>query len=145
MKEVLLRPDTIDRQELFDFIFQQNVSDDDKKLGDWWNDFFPEVPMPEHPKLRNTMLYLIAYDITLPKRLSKVAKTCEDFGVRVQYSLFECRLKPDHFEVLWTRLNEIIDHETDRIVAYQLDTDNAARTLTAGTMEVTTPVVCYLV
>lgn len=91
------------------------------------------------------MLYLVAYDIALPKRLQKIAKTCQDFGVRVQYSLFECRLNPDHFELLWERLNDIIDPDEDRIVAYSLDTDNATRTLTAGTMEITTPALCYLV
>ncbi|MCP5535459.1 MAG: CRISPR-associated endonuclease Cas2 [Akkermansiaceae bacterium] len=91
------------------------------------------------------MLYLIAYDISSPRRLQKVAKTCEDFGARVQYSLFECRLNPDHFQELWSRLNDLIDPEEDRIVSYRLDTDNAAKTLTAGTMHVTTPVVCYLV
>ena len=91
------------------------------------------------------MLYLVAYDISSPKRLSKIAKTCLDFGVRVQYSLFECRLNPDHFQELWLRLNRIIDPSEDRIVSYQLDTDNASRTLTAGTMDITTPVVCYIV
>jgi len=139
-----LRPDTIEKQELFDFIFQKPKAPDTISRN-WWDSAFPEVPMPEHPKLRTTMLYLVAYDITSPKRLKKVAKTCEDFGVRVQYSLFECRLKPNHFEILWSRLLEVIDHNTDRIVAYQLDTDNASRTLTAGTMVISTPVVCYLV
>jgi len=36
--------------------------------------------------------YLVAYDICNPKRLRKVALTCEDFGIRRQYSVFFCRL-----------------------------------------------------
>ena len=36
--------------------------------------------------------YLVAYDICDPKRLRKVAHTCEDFGFRRQYSVFMCRL-----------------------------------------------------
>ena len=36
--------------------------------------------------------YLVAYDICDPKRLRKVAQTCEDFGFRRQYSVFLCRL-----------------------------------------------------
>ena len=35
--------------------------------------------------------YLVAYDICDPKRLRKVAHTCEDFGFRRQYSVFLCR------------------------------------------------------
>ena len=30
--------------------------------------------------------YIVAYDISDPKRLRKVATTCEDFGERKQYS-----------------------------------------------------------
>ncbi len=36
--------------------------------------------------------YLVAYDISNPKRLRKVARTCEDFGLRRQFSVFFCRL-----------------------------------------------------
>ncbi len=32
--------------------------------------------------------YIVAYDICAPKRLRKVAQTCEDFGFRRQYSVF---------------------------------------------------------
>src|SRR5262245_31991344 len=35
------------------------------------------------------MFYLIAYDIPNDQRRTKVAKTLEDFGDRVQYSVFE--------------------------------------------------------
>ncbi len=38
------------------------------------------------------MLTLLAYDITNDKRLRQVARTCEEYRVRVQYSVFECRL-----------------------------------------------------
>jgi len=142
--DTFLFPDRIDRQALFEFLFNPEKPQDVSGL-DWWDQAFSPVPLTEHPKLRTTMLYLVAYDITTPKRLTKIAKTCEDFGIRVQYSLFECRLKPDHFQILWERLNLIMDPDEDRIVAYQLDTDNASRTLTAGVMNITSPVVCYLI
>ena len=90
------------------------------------------------------MLILLAYDITHPRRLSKVAKTCEDFGVRVQYSLFECHLTREALDDLWLALLEIIDEEEDRIVAYSLDARSATKTLTAGTMACSQKVVCYL-
>lgn len=44
------------------------------------------------------MLHLIAYDIAEPKRVRRIAEICEDYGTRVQYSLFECWLEEDDFE-----------------------------------------------
>ncbi len=66
------------------------------------------------------MLTLIAYDITDPKRLHKVAKLCEDFGMRIQYSVFECRLEADRFDQFWNRLTTTIDPSSDRVTAYKL-------------------------
>lgn len=66
------------------------------------------------------MLRLVAYDIREPRRLHKVAKTCEDFGVRVEYSVFECDLSEELFRNLWSRLSEIIDPAEDRILAYRI-------------------------
>lgn len=44
------------------------------------------------------MLMLITYDISLSDpegqtRLRRIAKHCLDYGVRVQYSVFECDLE----------------------------------------------------
>ncbi len=91
------------------------------------------------------MLVLIAYDITKPKRLARVAKICEDFGIRVQYSVFECYLEEDRFREFWDLLIEAIDESDDRLVAYRLDARNARNTLTAGTMVCAEQVACYLV
>jgi CRISPR-associated protein Cas2 len=66
------------------------------------------------------MLYMVAYDIADPKRLRKVAKVCEDFGIRVEYSVFECDLSDDDFESLWTALNAEIDEEEDCVLAYRI-------------------------
>jgi CRISPR-associated protein Cas2 len=89
------------------------------------------------------MLTIVAYDISEPKRLSKVAKTCEEFGIRVQYSIFECHLTEEDFDEFWLRLLDIIDEEDDRLVAYRLDAKSAKRTLTAGNMVCSEKVVCY--
>ena len=91
------------------------------------------------------MLSLVAYDITSPKRLSRVARTCEDYGVRVQYSIFECRLEEKEFKEFWLRLLSEIDATEDRLVAYKIDAKCAKETLTAGTMVCSEKVVCYLV
>ncbi len=74
---------------------------------------------PAQKKVRR-MLYLVAYDICEPKRLRKVAKTCEDYGIRVEYSVFECDLSEENFKALWDELNRIIDADEDSILAYRI-------------------------
>ena len=91
------------------------------------------------------MLIPLGYDIANQKRLSKVAKICEDYGLRVQYSFFECYLDESDFETLWLQLLDLIDEDEDRLVAYRLDAKSAKNTMTAGTMVCSERVVCYLV
>lgn len=66
------------------------------------------------------MLTIISYDITEPKRLVKIGKICKDYGVRVQYSVFECRLEADRFDEFWEVLLATLNPATDRIVAYKV-------------------------
>lgn len=66
------------------------------------------------------MLTLVSYDITCPKRLAKVARHCEDFGVRIQYSVFECRLEADRFDQFWGGLIDLLEPASDRAVAYKI-------------------------
>lgn len=112
----------------------------------WFDDAFPILPYKNGKQPgAHQMLILLGYDISNPKRLSKVAKTCEDFGLRVQYSFFECYLEESEFEDLWLQLLELIDDQEDRLVAYRLDAKNAKNTMTAGTMVCSERVVCYLI
>jgi CRISPR-associated protein Cas2 len=60
--------------------------------------------------------YLVAYDISNPKRLRKVASTCEDFGLRRQFSVFVCRLTATDLVRLKSRLYEIIDLDVDQVI-----------------------------
>jgi CRISPR-associated protein Cas2 len=114
-------------------------------LSEWWLEAFPQVPYNRAPPGSHEMLSLVGYDISEPKRLSRVARVCEDFGVRVQYSIFECHLDEKRFEHFWERLLAEINPEEDRLVAYQIDARSARRTRTAGTMVCTEKVVVYLV
>jgi CRISPR-associated protein Cas2 len=91
------------------------------------------------------MLYLVAYDIADPKRLHRIATICEDYGLRVQNSLFECWLEDEQFESLWTKLRETMVANVDRIAAYTLDKNGAKKRLVAGdTMKSTRPAYCYV-
>lgn len=60
--------------------------------------------------------YLVAYDICEPRRLRKVAQTCEDFGFRRQYSVFLCRLTATDLVRLKSRLYDIINLKEDQVM-----------------------------
>jgi CRISPR-associated protein Cas2 len=60
--------------------------------------------------------YIVAYDISDPKRLRKVATTCEDFGLRKQYSVFLCRLSATDYVRLRSRLYDLINLEQDQVL-----------------------------
>jgi CRISPR-associated protein Cas2 len=60
--------------------------------------------------------YLVAYDICEPKRLRKVARTCEDFGFRRQYSVFICRLSATDLVKLKSRLYDIVNLKEDQVL-----------------------------
>jgi CRISPR-associated protein Cas2 len=76
--------------------------------------------------------YLVAYDICNPKRLRKVAQTCEDFGYRRQYSVFLCRLTATDLVRLKSRLYDIINLEKDQILFIPLCNRCAAGTESLG-------------
>ena len=71
-------------------------------------------------KAYKNMLHLVAYDIRNPRRLYRVAKVCLDFGIRVEYSVFECDLSKDDFELMWKFLEKAIDADEDCILAYRI-------------------------
>ena len=71
------------------------------------------------------MMVLVSYDVsTVDKRgqarLRKVAKTCEDYGIRVQNSVFECVVDPATWVALKARLEEIFDPDQDSLRFYFL-------------------------
>lgn len=64
------------------------------------------------------MLYLVAYDIADSTRLRKTATICEDYGFRIEYSVFECRLSAERLEKLKRELEAIIAPKEDAIIIY---------------------------
>lgn len=71
------------------------------------------------------MLVLVTYDVSTTQnkgasRLRAVAKTCRDFGQRVQYSVFEIEVDPAQWTRLKARLEALIDTETDSLRYYYL-------------------------
>ncbi len=78
------------------------------------------------------MLVLVSYDVevTSPggaRRLRRVARTCQDFGQRVQFSVFEIEVAPDQWVLLRARLLGEIDVERDSLRFYFLGKDGRRR------------------
>ncbi len=71
------------------------------------------------------MLVLVTYDVSTmdrlgAKRLRRVAKTCVNYGVRVQKSVFECNVDPAQWETLKSELLKIYKAEEDSLRFYLL-------------------------
>lgn len=71
------------------------------------------------------MLVLIVYDVNTvdaegEKRLRKVAKTCVDYGQRVQNSVFECILDGAQLSIVKHALLSIIDSQKDSLRIYKM-------------------------
>lgn len=74
------------------------------------------------------MRILIAYDVCTTttegeRRLRRVARACEDYGQRVQKSLFECTVGAKEWTILRERLLSQIDASQDDLRFYFLDAD----------------------
>ena len=78
-------------------------------------------------------MYLISYDITDNKVRRKVAKTLEGYGIRVQFSVFECDISKARFNLLYKELVEIMrDEEEGNIRFYDLCANCVTKTKTIG-------------
>ncbi len=71
------------------------------------------------------MFVLITYDINTTtkegrKRLRDVAKICQNYGQRVQNSVFECKVDEGQFRIIKYQLDNTIDHKKDSLRFYRL-------------------------
>lgn len=72
------------------------------------------------------MLILVTYDISNTdtkagsKRLRRIAKVCQDYGERVQYSVFECTVDAATYEILEAELLAEMDEKEDNLRIYRL-------------------------
>jgi CRISPR-associated protein Cas2 len=66
------------------------------------------------------MLIVVCYDIAEDLRRRRVSDELENFGGRVQDSVFECLLEEGQLKELQERLARIIHEEEDRLGYYPL-------------------------
>jgi len=71
------------------------------------------------------MLILITYDVNTEtpvgrKRLRQVSKACQNYGQRVQNSVFECEVDAGQLLKVKDRLVRLINEETDSLRFYNI-------------------------
>lgn len=86
------------------------------------------------------MLVLVTYDVMTSsaggvKRLRKVAKICQNYGQRVQNSVFECVVDATQFTSLKIELQRVIDEELDSLRFYRLGNNYKTKIEHVGTKE----------
>jgi len=79
------------------------------------------------------VLILVTYDVSTVekaglRRLRRVARACEDYGVRVQKSIFECQVGQKEWVSLRDRLLSEIKDDEDSLRFYFLDEKAVLRT-----------------
>jgi CRISPR-associated protein Cas2 len=72
-----------------------------------------------------SFLVIVSYDVSTEtgagkRRLRRVAKVCEDFGQRVQNSVFECLVDPEQWTRFRARLLDEYNAEEDSLRFYFL-------------------------
>jgi len=91
------------------------------------------------------MLVLVTYDVSVvaeggQKRLRRIAKTCLDYGMRVQNSVFECEVTPAQYVTLKNELMEIFEPKEDSLRFYFLGKNGRQKVEHAGAKPIVDPV-----
>ena len=67
-----------------------------------------------------TAFYVICFDVHNDKRLRKISNEMENFGSRVQRSVFECHLEAAQLQTLQQRLGSLMEQTEDQVRYYRL-------------------------
>lgn len=83
------------------------------------------------------MNFLVAYDVSThdregQRRLRRVARACEGYGQRVQYSLFEVVCSRTNMARLLAELETIMEANADAIRVYPLEADGLDKVIRLG-------------
>jgi CRISPR-associated protein Cas2 len=83
------------------------------------------------------VLVVVSYDVNTieaagRRRLRRIARTCQDYGQRVQFSVFECEVTPGDWVKLRAKLLEEMDQARDSVRFYFLGADGKRRIEHAG-------------
>ncbi|MFY9180147.1 MAG: CRISPR-associated endonuclease Cas2 [Venatoribacter sp.] len=85
-------------------------------------------------------LYLIAYDISSPKRAAKALNIVKDYASHRQKSVFECWLNSKELLQLRNKLYQTLCDENDSLFITKLKKESAFYSLGVATAETLKPV-----
>ena len=91
------------------------------------------------------MLMLVSYDVNTTsdagrRRLRRIAKVCEDWGIRVQNSVFECSIDWSQWLAFKRRSEAICDPEVDSLRYYNLGNNYQNKVVHYGAKPTVDPV-----
>jgi CRISPR-associated protein Cas2 len=69
---------------------------------------------------------VVSYDISQDRRRRKVMKLMKNYGRHVQYSVFECELRPREIAALKRRITPLLE-EKDNVRFYYISEDDVSR------------------
>jgi CRISPR-associated protein Cas2 len=80
---------------------------------------------------------LVCYDVRTDsrdgrRRLRRIAKVCEDYGQRVQYSVFECTIDDTLFMLFLARCRKVVNVAEDSLRIYRLQGGRKASVTVVG-------------
>lgn len=78
------------------------------------------------------MFWVVCYDVVDDKRRRRVQKILEGAGRRVQYSVFECELEPNHLVKLEKQLKRAIRNDEDDVRFYPLNEGDIKKVILLG-------------
>ena len=88
-------------------------------------------------------MVLVSYDVAQDeggkRRLRNVARICQGYGRRVQYSVFECLIDPEQWAALQARLVDAINDKYDSLRFYFLGANWRRRVQHVGAKVVADP------
>lgn len=82
--------------------------------------------------VRQSTLYVVAYDIPDDRRRTKVHKVLQGFGQWTEFSLFECFLTKKELLQMRAKLDKHLDAHKDRVRIYTLCDNCLAKVETVG-------------
>lgn len=69
------------------------------------------------------MMVLVSYDVSITneggsRRLRRIAKVCQDYGQRVQFSVFEIEVDPARWVAIRQKLCDLMNPDVDSLRFY---------------------------
>lgn len=70
---------------------------------------------------------IVAYDVADTRRRNKLVKIIEKYGIRINYSVFECMFTAAQFQKIQEKTHALMNEKEDRIVYYPICLDCYAK------------------